>query len=95
VLCSFNQPIKIRPAIFDAWCVLLQSAPNALLWLRDPGESARKRLQAHAARWHVDSRLLFAPHLPTREAHMARLAAADVALDTFPYGSHTNAADAL
>ena len=26
---------------------------------------------------------------------MARLAAADVALDTFPYGSHTNAADAL
>lgn len=95
VLCSFNQPIKIRPAIFDAWCVLLQSAPNALLWLRDPGESARKRLQAHAARWHVDSRLLFAPHLSTREAHMARLAAADVALDTFPYGSHTNAADAL
>jgi predicted O-linked N-acetylglucosamine transferase (SPINDLY family) len=26
---------------------------------------------------------------------MARLAAADIALDTFPYGSHTNAADAL
>lgn len=95
VLCSFNQPIKIRPAIFDAWCALLQSAPNALLWLRDPGENARRRLQAHAARWHVDSRLVFASHLPTREAHMARLAAADIALDTFPYGSHTNAADAL
>jgi predicted O-linked N-acetylglucosamine transferase (SPINDLY family) len=26
---------------------------------------------------------------------MSRLAAADIALDTFPYGSHTNASDAI
>ena len=95
VLCSFNQPIKIRPAIFEAWCALLQSVPNTMLMLRDPGEAARRRLQAHAARWQVDGRLVFTAHLPSREDHMARLASADIALDTFPYGSHTNAADAL
>ena len=95
VLCSFNQPVKLRPAVFDSWCALLQSLPAALLWLRDPGEPARGRLLAAAARWRVEGRLVFAPHVPTREDHLARLAAADIVLDTFPYGSHTNAVDAL
>jgi predicted O-linked N-acetylglucosamine transferase (SPINDLY family) len=95
VLCSFNQPVKMRPQAFDNWCMLLQSIPNAVLWLRDPGDAARRRLVAAATRWRVAGRLIFAPHVPTREEHMARLAAADIALDTFPYGSHTNAADAL
>jgi protein O-GlcNAc transferase len=95
VLCSFNQSIKIRPDTFAAWCAILQAVPNAVLWLRDPGEPARSRLVAAAARWRVESRLAFAPHVPAREQHMSRLAAADIALDTFPYGSHTNAVDAL
>ena len=95
VLCSFNQAVKIRPHVFDRWCALLQAVPGAVLWLRDPGDAARRRLLAVAARWRVDNRLIFAPHVPTREEHMSRLAAADIALDTFPYGSHTNAADAL
>jgi predicted O-linked N-acetylglucosamine transferase (SPINDLY family) len=95
VLCSFNQAVKIRPAVFDRWCTMLQAIPNAVLWLRDPGDAARRRLMEFAARWRVDTRLVFAPHVPTREEHMSRLAAADIALDTFPYGSHTNAADAL
>ena len=95
VLCSFNQPVKIRADTFASWCAILQSVPHAVLWLRDPGEPARSRLLAAAARWRVDSRLVFAAHVPTREEHMSRLAAADIALDTFPYGSHTNAVDAL
>jgi predicted O-linked N-acetylglucosamine transferase (SPINDLY family) len=95
VLCSFNQQVKVRPDTFASWCALLQFVPNAVLWLRDPGEPARSRLLSAAARWRVDSRLVFAPHVPTREEHMSRLAAADIALDTYPYGSHTNAADAL
>ena len=95
VLCSFNQPVKIRPRVFDGWCALLQSVPEAVLWLRDPGDAARRRLLAVAARWRVEHRLAFAPHVPTREEHTSRLAAADIALDTFPYGSHTNAVDAL
>ena len=95
VLCSFNQPVKIRPDTFASWCSILQAVPNAILWLREPGEPARSRLVAAAARWRVDSRLAFAAHVPSREAHLSRLAAADIALDTFPYGSHTNAMDAL
>ena len=94
VLCSFNQAIKLRPEVFANWCALLQQLPNAVLMLGDPGEPARQRLVAAAARWRVDSRLIFAPHLP-RDEHTARLAAADIALDTFPYTSHTTTIDAL
>ncbi len=95
VLCSFNQPVKIRREVFEQWCALLEALPNAQLMLRDPGEGAKRRLASFAAQRNVEDRLVFAPHLVTREAHMARLAAADIALDTYPYGSHTNAVDAL
>jgi protein O-GlcNAc transferase len=95
VLCSFNQAVKIRREVFEQWCDLLRALPKAQLMLRAPGDTARRRLEAAAAARGVAAQLVFAPHLPTREMHMARLAAADIALDTYPYGSHTNAADAL
>jgi predicted O-linked N-acetylglucosamine transferase (SPINDLY family) len=40
-------------------------------------------------------RIVFAPHLPTNEDHLARLRAADLFLDTFPYNAHSTAMDAL
>src|SRR6185503_9371893 len=40
------------------------------------------------------SRLTFAPKLPQAE-HIARYRAADLVLDTFPYGGHTTTSDAL
>ena len=40
------------------------------------------------------ARLIFAPPLP-QDAHIARLACSDLALDTLPYGAHTTGCDAL
>jgi protein O-GlcNAc transferase len=95
VLCSFNQPVKLRPAVFEDWCRMLAAIPRAVLWLRDPGASARARLQSFAAARGIDvARIVFAAHKP-RSAHLERLASADLALDPFPYGSHTTASDAL
>jgi predicted O-linked N-acetylglucosamine transferase (SPINDLY family) len=94
-LCSFNQGVKIRPAVFTQWCALLEALPSAVLWLSDNGERARKHLARAAAARGIDpARLVFAPHMPQRE-HVARLKAADIALDTFPYNSHTTASDAV
>lgn len=96
LLCSFNQAVKLRPDVFAAWCGLLRDIPRGVLMLRDPGAGARERLRAFASGRGIDAaRIVFAPHAPAREQHLARLAACDIALDTFPYGSHTNAADAL
>jgi predicted O-linked N-acetylglucosamine transferase (SPINDLY family) len=52
-------------------------------------------LRAEAERVDIDpQRLVFAPLLP-QDAHVARIACADLALDTLPYGAHTTGCDAL
>lgn len=96
VFCSFNQTYKFNPAVWDDACAVLRAVPGSVLWLakaRYP--EAERRLRAEAERRGVEGgRIVFAPQLP-REQHLARLALADLALDTYPYNSGTTASDAL
>jgi protein O-GlcNAc transferase len=88
VYCSFNQPYKLTPQMFALWCKLLATVPQSVLWLQKPGdESAIANLITEAAVHGISSdRLIFAAKLPLAQ-HLARLQFADLALDTFPYGS--------
>lgn len=95
VLASFNQSWKITPAVFDLWAEALRALPHAVLWLLDPGtEAAEHWRHSLIARALDPNRLILAPHWPNA-SHQARLPAADLALDPWPYGSHTTGADAL
>lgn len=95
VLCSFNQPIKITAPVFGEWCRLLQALPDACLWLLAFDAEAQRNMQARARKEGIDpARLVFAPRIPQAE-HLARLRHADLAIDTFPCGSHTTASDTL
>jgi protein O-GlcNAc transferase len=95
VLCSFNQAKKLNPVVFETWCRMLEAVPGACLWISDNGESANARLGAFARERGIDpARIVIAPYIPQAD-HMARLANADIALDTFPCSSHTTASDAL
>ena len=95
VLMSFNQTHKLTRAFFDVWLDALGQVPEAVLWLWAPAEIARRNLRAHAARRGIETeRILFADRVP-QEDHIARLRAADLALDVLPYGSHTTGVDAL
>ncbi|KFL36514.1 tetratricopeptide repeat protein [Arenimonas donghaensis] len=96
VFCSFNQTYKMNPAVWDDWCAVLAAVPGSVLWLATGRHaSAHAHLRAEAERRGIDGgRLVFAPQL-SREAHLARLALADLALDTYPYNSGTTASDAL
>lgn len=95
VFCCFNRFLKISDEVFDAWCRILDQIPGSVLWLLEGSAEARGRLLAHAGdRGIAAERLVFAPPLP-QEAHLARLSLADLVLDTFPYGAHTTASDAL
>lgn len=96
VFCSFNQLLKLNPSEFDLWCRLLKEVPSSVLWIIDPDiAEARSNLRRELqTRGIADSRLIFAPRL-TSDAHLARLQLADLALDSFPYTSHTTASDAL
>jgi len=95
VFCCFNQAVKITPEVFECWMSLLHATPHAVLWLADDNADATRNLVAAAtAHGITQDRLIFAPRLPL-PGHLARYQVADLALDTFPYGSHTTASDAL
>jgi predicted O-linked N-acetylglucosamine transferase (SPINDLY family) len=95
VFCSFNQSAKITPPIFRLWCELLRRNPAAVLWLGFQSEPAQANLRREAqAQGVCVDRILFAPWRELHDHH-ARLALADLALDTFPYGSHTTGSDML
>jgi len=95
VFCCFNNAYKILPEVFALWMRLLGATPGSVLWLLEPGAPAKANLRREAQAAGVDAtRLLFAPRVSVGE-HVARNAAADLFLDTYPYGAHTTANDAL
>jgi predicted O-linked N-acetylglucosamine transferase (SPINDLY family) len=95
VFCCFSRPLKITPRVFACWCDLLDRVAGSVLWLLAANDTAKANLKAAARRRGIDpARLVFSAARPPEE-HLARLALADLALDTFPFGSHTNASDAL
>jgi predicted O-linked N-acetylglucosamine transferase (SPINDLY family) len=95
VFCCFNQTFKIAPDVFDVWLRLLSKVRGSVLWLVDSNAQAKRNLlEAARAQGVASERLVFAPRLPYAQ-HLARYARADLALDTFPYTSHTTLSDAL
>jgi protein O-GlcNAc transferase len=95
VFCSFNQSYKITRATFDAWLSLLAAIDRSVLWLLAMDDDAKEALRRRAAGQGIAAeRIIFAPMVPS-EDHLARLRQADLALDCFPYGSHTTASDLM
>lgn len=95
VFCAFHQPYKILPDTFAVWLRLLEAVPGSVLWLLDCHPQSAHNLRAAASERRIDAaRLVFAPRVPLA-AHLGRIAAADLFLDTFPCNAHTTASDAL
>lgn len=95
VFASFNHVYKVGGTLFAAWMDILKAVPGSVLWLlsKEPviGERLRARAEAHG----VDpTRLVFGPVMDN-EYHLSRYSLVDLALDTYPVGSHTTASDAL
>ena len=96
VFCCFNNSYKITPDLFDVWMRLLRSVDGSVLWLSAAPASASDNLCREAEQRGVAAgRLVFAPKLPLNEDHLARVAIADLFLDTLHYNAHVTAADAL
>jgi predicted O-linked N-acetylglucosamine transferase (SPINDLY family) len=96
VYCCFNTQYKISPDVFDVWMELLNSNPDSVLWLSEANADASANLCREAALRGVDSgRLVFAPRVADGAQHLARYRLADLFLDTWPFGAHATACDAL
>lgn len=94
VLCNFNQSAKWTAPFFCCWLRALKRSPKAILWLQQPNAEAQAALMELADSMGVGEQIIWASVLPP-QAHLARLGAADLALDQLPYASHTTGADAL
>lgn len=96
VLCAFNNGYKIEPGVFKAWCELLRRLPHAVLWIyRSHPQQEENLRRALAAAAIAPDRLVVAPFETDPARHLARLALADLFIDTFAYGAHTTMLDAL
>ena len=102
VFVNFNKNDKLEPLSFGLWLNILRrtTEERSLLWLLRPSQklatnSIEDNLRAVAAASGVDpKRLVFADRAPKHE-HLARHVAGDLFLDTFFYGAHSTATDAL
>jgi len=95
VYACFNNPAKITPEVFATWMKILKAAPDSVLWLYAGAPGAAENLRARAlAAGIAPERLVFADPAP-HDRHLARHVLADLFLDTWPYGAHTTASDAL
>jgi len=95
VLCAFNHTYKILPEAFGTWCAVMREVPHAVLWLKETNGQLHDNVRREAAaRGIAAERIVFARAV-SYEQHFARLALADVFVDTWPYNAHTTAADAL
>lgn len=96
VFCNFNLPQRLNPPVVDAWLRILARTPGSVLWLRDPGAEKGRSVRARAIAAGVDpARIVFARFVPARADHLARLALANLFLDSLPYNAHTTAREAL
>lgn len=96
VFCSFNQAYKIEPIMFHSWMRILQKVPESVLWLKGTNKTVNANLIGEAEFRGVKAeRLVFAKKMPTKEEHLARLALADLALDTRVFNGHATTSDAL
>jgi predicted O-linked N-acetylglucosamine transferase (SPINDLY family) len=95
IFACFNGMQKITQQCFARWMAILTATPGSFLWLLGGDEEANERLKLMATQAGVDAdRLIFAAKTPNAR-HLARIALADLFLDTFPYGAHSTAGDAL
>jgi predicted O-linked N-acetylglucosamine transferase (SPINDLY family) len=96
VFCCFNGSHKITPEVFDRWMRILSRVEGSVLWLSKTLAAAAENLRKEALRRGVDDRrLIFAERMASLPEHLARVRAADLFLDTFPYNAHATALDAL
>ena len=95
MLACFNQTYKLSRRFLEVWVGAMREVPRSVLWLYAPDAAARHNLAAEAVRAGLPAARLHFASTAAPDDHIARLRAADLALDVLPYGSHTTGSDAL
>ncbi|HEY1736985.1 MAG TPA: tetratricopeptide repeat protein [Methylovirgula sp.] len=95
IFCSFNNPNKITPDLFDTWMRILKRTENSVLWLYCKSPQTIENLsRAREAHGIAPERMIFAS-VARYEDYLGRLRCADLFLDSFPYNAGATCNDAL
>ena len=95
IFAAFNAGRKISLPALTCWAQILRRCEHAVRWIMIDGDLARSNMLAAFGKRGVSAdRIIFAS-ATGYEAHIARLQAADIGLDTFPYNGHTTTSDKL
>ncbi len=95
VLASFNTVRKVTPETARLWARIMQAIPDSILWMIAAEGLPRRNFTAYMQGLGIEAeRIVFATQV-SHAAHIARVQAADMALDTFPCTGHTTTSDML
>ena len=95
VMAAFGNVYKITPEMFSTWLDILTEIPDAILWLIDDNAATTRNLREYATSKNADvKRIVFSPRTSHSE-YLAKLALADVFLDTFPYNCGSTSNDVI
>lgn len=92
IFCNFNTRQKLNRETLLAWQSIVQRCSNSVLWLLDPGTEMRNEVLKVLE--NIKNRIFFAENAEISE-HLGRVGYANLFLDSFPYGAHTTASDAV
>jgi predicted O-linked N-acetylglucosamine transferase (SPINDLY family) len=97
VFACFTNASRITRDVFGLWLEILRAVPGSVLWLQRADAATVHNLRSEAQRGGVDAaRLVFAQRVADKAGHIARLALADLALDTIGWhNGHTTTNDML
>lgn len=96
MFACFAQTRTLNQVLFDRWGEVHGATPDGVLWLAASNGPAVKNLRREAlARGIEAGRLFIAPRVMDQVGYLARYAQADIAVDTYPYGSHITALNIL
>jgi predicted O-linked N-acetylglucosamine transferase (SPINDLY family) len=95
VMAAFGNVYKITPEMFSTWLNILAEIPDAILWLIDDNAATTRNLHEYSTSKNADvNRIVFSPRTAHSE-YLAKLALADVFLDTFPYNCGSTSNDVI
>ena len=95
IFASFNSNMKISPDTFRLWMEILRQAPDSVLWMLCELPDARQNFLAAVKKAGIDPKRIIFADIADYPAHVARLQAADLGIDTFPCNGHTTTSDKL
>ncbi len=95
IFASFNLNRKIDEDSFMAWCKIMNTVEDSVLWMLIDDNETRKNLANVMEINDVDPQRLIPTKRVGADEHVSRLKYADLMLDSFVCGAHTTCVEAL